>query len=218
MVKNSTAKKTVKGYKIVVQGQYRARGEKGKTIRFYKKEEFCLPKISKYVEGRKWKKIKGPDGEPKKISVPNIVKANSLRCANHIIQRYLLPYRLQEKYEDFDSIRTCHIVKKSKLTDIDADYGRDVTELKIEDMTESELNQFIRIYDITVEMNYFQDVADKRMAVEQAFREQRESSTRAAQLENYDENMTDPNTGDMSDDDDIDFSGEEKEDLAADLY
>jgi len=205
MAKTKKAVKTVKGYKITVRGQYRSRSEAGVSIKFFEPLTFTLPEFSEYKNGQKWKKHKTPDGIEKRISVPNIVRQNTINCANHMIQRYYLIPVLKEKYPDFVSLRTCEIIEKKKVK-VDGDLARSITKMPIEDMNESQLLLFVAMHDIIVTMDIYPDLGDKRIAVKFAYEDQLKSSQEAFdQEEDFDPLLSEPKgfSGDFEEEDDL---------------
>jgi len=167
-------KKTREGFAVTVQGQYYSRSPQGKVIAFYGPETFLLRKKETYTEGRKWKKtiVKSQrEGEPDKEikeSVPNIVTMPTTKCALHVVRRYHLEPRLKEKLPDYAGVRTCEITKFAAVQ-LKPTEGRDLDKLKIQDMTESELLQFIAINDMKLTLSSFRDLATKKHAVEMAW-------------------------------------------------
>lgn len=157
------------GYEFTVAGEYKGSGADGKAVkRFFKDEVFYLPETVSYVSGREYEETV-VNGRIVKKTKPKIVKSNALRCAQHVLLRYHLPFRLKEKYDDFIKVRTFELTKKKKVQLKDA-LIPDVSKMKIEDMTESELRQFCVFKDLNVTLEGYGDLADKKMAVEQAWK------------------------------------------------
>lgn len=179
------------GYKITVMGEYTARGPQGKISKFFKKEEFVLPEISTYRLGNIWE-FYMVKNQKKKRSIPNIITQNSMHCYKHLLKKYYLPPRLREKHEDFIRVRTFNVMKKERIYLTAEHTFRDLKKVAIEDMTESELLQFIAMNDLTLEIGHYPDLADKRQAVEMAWGQIQTKAQEKTEVETFDANMIEP--------------------------
>ena len=161
-----------KGYKFTVQGRYYAENEHGaQTLKFYKKLEFVFPEVVTYTCGKKWEKYfeKGKDAEnnvEKKRAVPNVKRQNILKCFKYMIKNYYLHERLREEYSDYIKFQTFQITKRVEI-ELDEDK---LKEFKltgdVDDMSESQLLQFIAIKGLEVDLSPYFDLADKKIAVQ----------------------------------------------------
>lgn len=178
------------GYEITVRGQYFAMGAQGKTVRFYPPQTFMLPEVSRYRQGTK--KVKRlVNGKPKMVPVPNIVEANSLRAAKHLILRYHLADKLAEVLDDFASVRTISIVS-TKRVNVDANQFRDIDTVPIAEMTASELNQFHAMHDLTVALQSLENLADRRRAVALEYEELKRREAKQSVSREQDELLSEP--------------------------
>lgn len=179
MTKNT---KKIPGYEIGVAGVYYSLNQDTglKTKRHYSVEKFQFPKIVKYKEGMK-KEVKVIDGQSIEKTVPKIVTANISQgnVARHLIWNYHLDDRLKEKYTDYIGVRTCEIFSKEKM---DIEY-RDFEGVKIQDMTASELNQFVTIRDLPVTLKDYDDLGERKIAVERAVAQKEKEDIAAGRTE-----------------------------------
>lgn len=176
-------KNKIKGYKIVVEGQYYSMGDGSgkKPLKQYPKQTFYLPETVTYREGNTFRKIK-VDGEWVDTAevIPKILRVNAKKVALHIIRRYHLEFKLKESLEDFTGIRSCSVFSIEECM-IDQD---DFLKKDINDMSEAELTQFVAVRDLNVYLTMYGDLPSKKDAVKQAYKlklaelaEQKEEST-----------------------------------------
>jgi hypothetical protein len=184
IAKKSTAAKKI-AWEFTVQGEYRAMSPNGVVLKHYKSEVFILPEIVEYVSGVV-SVDKVVDGKTVKRSEPKISRSNATRVAQHVILRYHLPVRMKEKYPDFKSVRTMEIFKKQKVK-VDPSQLNNLSETPIQDMTESDLMQFCAMNDLSVNLDVYGDLADKKIAVETEWNKKSKSKKAIARSENPDE-------------------------------
>lgn len=193
----TTKAKKIEGFKITVQGQYYAADQTtGRpSQKFYKGEVFEFPAIVTYVAGKKKVTKKTPDGRELSVAVPDIKKAHIKRVGLHLITRYYIEERLREKYDDFVSVRRCEVFKKEAFQ-MDPETST-LSPSNIPNMRASDLLQFIAIHDLTVTLSNYFDLGDKKLAVEESYREKKRGDIAAgvadaASQETVD--MTDPDS------------------------
>lgn len=155
--------KTVAGYEIRVEGEFYSKNASGvKTINQYDVMSFDLPEIITYVDGRE--KIETiTDGKASTRSIPKVHKGNATRVGLHIIRRYYLQSALKEKYPGFTGIRTCEIFSITPKRVAPSNK-------KIQDMTASEVKQFVMLSDLNMELSAYGDLGSMKNAVERAVR------------------------------------------------
>jgi len=155
------------GYEITVSGQYRSDDGATKGNKRYSNEVFFLPEIVRYRDpGGRDKADKMVQGVKVTSTVPRIIQANALNVAPYIIRKFHLPFRLAEKYDDFSSIRTIHILTKKRVR-LDDKAVRDVLSIPIDDMNESELAQYHALNDLNTHLSGYGSLAERKMAVKQ---------------------------------------------------
>ena len=192
-------KDSLPGYEIVVQGQYYSINDNGiRTKKFYKNEKFFLPKEIDYAEGRE-KVDKVVNGKTIKVIQPKIVRANSLRVAQHIIRRYHIEARLKEKLPDYTGVCTMDIFSKEAV-DVPADDIGDITKKPVKSLTESELLQLVAIKGINITLSQYIDLGDKKMAVEMALKKKLEDGISAGTVDKQSKEamlLTEPTGADL---------------------
>ena len=161
-------KNKIKGYEIIVQGQYYSLGDgsnKG-PLKQYPKQTFYLPEVVTYREGNTFKtiKVEGKTVETDKV-IPNVKRTNARKPSLHLIRRFHLEPKLKEDLDDFIKVRTCRIFS-IKETMIDQD---DFLKKKIDDMSEAELNQFVAIHNLNVYLTMYGDLVSQKEAVKEVF-------------------------------------------------
>lgn len=159
----------IKGYEIVVEGQYyaAAMGNRQKGPRNYPRQTFFLPEIVTYREGNTYRKIL-KDGESVDTAevIPVVRRGNAKKPALHLILRYHLDPRLKEELEDFIKVRTCRIFSiKETLIDAEETLKKD-----IDDMTEAELTQFVAVRDLNVFLSLYGDLVTMKEAVKREYK------------------------------------------------
>ncbi len=190
----------VEGYELTAEGEYIVITDSGLKPRFFK-ETFKVPKLVQFSTNMKqlYKIVDKKTDEDGNVTgrrvkdkvVPIVLTEHVLRCANHYIQRYLLIPRLREKYKDqgFRRFRTCEIVKKKKIL-VDAVLARDVTKTKIEDMSETQLIQFVTFNGIKITLRTYPDLGDKKIAVARAWKKKvAGEKAEAARSKSFQEDM-----------------------------
>lgn len=156
--------KMIPGYEFVVRGQYYSAKGRERKLKSFGPFTFFLPETVEVVTGRAivTKKV---DGKPVKSSEQIISKLNAVRCANHVIQRQLLPVKLAEKHPDATTFRTCRIISTKRVLRPETDFinlaDRDVMAMSI-----PELKQFCKLKGLDVQPTAFSDVEDARLAVQ----------------------------------------------------
>lgn len=156
------------GYEVTVSGQYYSVNENGnKSPKTYKPQKFQFPKIVSYKKGVKKEYTEHEDGSKTSRVVPDVVPANALNIALHLVKNFHIIPRLKQEYDDFAGLRTCAIFSKEEIL-IDTTKIKDVSEKDIQNMDEAEIRQFVTINDITVSFSNYSDIADLKNAVIQA--------------------------------------------------
>lgn len=161
---------SVIGYEIKVKGQYFARDGKDRTIRFYGPLTFYLPEVVEYVAGRKQIVHKSPEGVVRKETIPLLKKANGIKIARFMIKNYFLGPALKDLHEDYIKYRTYEIVSKKKVKLTGKLLPKSLSPKNIDSMGECDLLQFCAIQDLKVVLTNYSDLADRKMAVTQAYK------------------------------------------------
>lgn len=180
------------GYAFTVEGQYYGRDGRERTRKFYDPEVFYLPEVVSYVEGRKWDHVLNAEGKKVRVSVPNVKKANAVRVALYLIKNFYMPLRLKEKYEDSRGLHTAEITLTEKVN-INAAKYQDIHTMKIKDMKESDLMQFVLLKDLNVELSGFSGLGDKKRAVAKAYKVKQDAKKHGVLKSDPDaKNLTEP--------------------------
>jgi len=190
----------VKGYEIVVSGQYYSRDTSTgiKTVKFYKDEKFFFPKIVTYTDGKQ-KVTRMIEGIERSVSVPKVVRANALRVCQHLIRRHHIEDRLKEKYEDYLGVRLMEIFSKDEC-EIDPALEIDITKKPIKEMTRSEISQIVVIRDLNIVLGNYADLGDMKMAVSEAIKQKETDDAAAGRTEamsEEEEMLTEPESSSL---------------------
>jgi len=170
--------KKVPAYEVTVKGQYYASSGRDRFLKTYGPEKFLLPEVVEIVTGRKEVKKKVEGQQVKRFEIVKS-RLNALRCAQHVIQRQLLPDRLSEKHPACVSFRTCSIVASVRVMVNPSELSIFSTNAKsVDEMSLSELSQYCRIHALSVPVSSFKDVKDARRAVMEADSETSETRVR----------------------------------------
>lgn len=183
--------RTVPGYKITVEGQYYAIDSNtgNKTLRFFKNESFEFPEYVRYKAGMKKIKRDVGNGQTINVVVPDIQKSHIKRVALHLIKTYYLKGRMESKYTDYSSAREVRIFAKEPV-DVVVPPSSD-----IHNMEEADLLQFVALHDLNMSLSGYQDLGDKKLAVESAYGQKKQADQAAGKVKavsDMDINMTDP--------------------------
>lgn len=176
-----TKEKSVSGYTIKVTGEYFSKDAQtgAKAIKFYEAEEFILPEIVTYVEGRKSiEKI--VNGRSVKSTVPNVKKGNASRVGLHIIRRYFIEDALKAKYPGFTGVRTCELFSRvaCKIPE-----QAPLEPSDIQEMTASQLKQFIALNDINIVLSGYSDLPSQKAAVIRGYAQKKKDDVAAGKTD-----------------------------------
>ena len=173
----ATEEKSVPGYKIKVTGEYFSKDPNTgmKAIKFYEAEEFTLPEIVTYVEGRKSIE-KVINGRGVKSTVPNVKKGNASRVGLHVIRRYFIEDALKAKFPDFTGVRTCSIFNRVKVM---MPPQKPLKPTDIQDMSSTELKMFVTLNDINIMLSSYGDLGNQKNAVIKAYQQKKKDDVAA---------------------------------------
>lgn len=168
--KEATATNQIRGYEVVVQGQYYSVSANGqKPLKSYPKQTFYFPEVVTYREGNTFRTVK-VEGKVVNTSevIPKIKRGNISKgnLALHLIRRFHLEPKLREELDDFVAIRTC---RRFSIKSVMIDQG-DFLKKDINDLSEAELNQFVAIRNLNVFLSMYGDLADQKEAVKDAYK------------------------------------------------
>lgn len=168
--KTKTKEKTVRGYRIVAQGKYLGDDRKQ---RFFESEEFFFPEVVKYVQGRREKIIKRPDGTTLKSTEPRVFESNPTNnnVDIHLLLRNYLSDRLRSKYADFKRSRKFMITSRERVNVPASKITMSFDPKDIPTMQAGDLSLFSEVNDLHVQLDSFYDITAKRIAVTQAYNE-----------------------------------------------
>lgn len=172
--------KNVTGYEVTVRGQYFARNGKDKFLKNYGPITFFLPEVVDIPDGREIKKST-VGGKLTQVSTPKTARRSVTtgNVAMYVIQRRLLPVYLEEKFTDYVTFRTCHIVGSLRRVVRPATDIQDLENKPLEKMSLAELKTFCVIKRLDIPITAYRDTAEACEAVRQALEDAKQAAARA---------------------------------------
>lgn len=179
-----------KAYRFTVYGQYHAKAQSGYIPKNFTQEKFILPEVVSFSEGRRWEEGVNSQGAPIKKSIRHVKRANPTvgNIALQLIMHYYLPPRLKEKYPDFARVRHVEMATKERVL-VDPSLVRDIHKIAIEDMTEGELLQFHALSDLKCNIQIYNQLSDKKVAVQRELDQMKKEREKEKAQSEFDPSM-----------------------------